>query len=68
MTSTTALQLQDDKFGSLGLSKAIVNKEQVTCYSRALGSTSSSNPVLVLIHGYPQSAYMYQSLSQIVAP
>ncbi len=59
MASTTALKIQDEKFSSLGLRKMVVNKEQVSCYSRALGTASKDNPILVLIHGYPQSAYEY---------
>ncbi|KAH7378297.1 Alpha/Beta hydrolase protein [Pyrenochaeta sp. MPI-SDFR-AT-0127] len=62
MASTSALKAQDDKFSSLGLSKMVVNKEQVTTYSRALGSASEKNPILVLVHGYPQSAYMWRHL------
>jgi C-terminal processing protease CtpA/Prc len=59
MAVTSAIQIQADKFSSLGFSKTIVNKEQVACYSRSLGSASDDNPVIVLIHGYPQSAYEY---------
>lgn len=55
--AASAIQIQDDKFSSLGLQKTTVNKEQVNCYSRGLGAASEKNPVLVLIHGYPQSAY-----------
>jgi hypothetical protein len=58
MTSTSALHIQDTKFDSLGLSKSIVNKEKVCCYTRSLENASDDNPILVLIHGYPQSAYM----------
>lgn len=58
MAATTAHKIQDDKFDSLGFSKAIVNKEHVCSYSRALGAVSEKNPILVLIHGYPQSSYM----------
>lgn len=58
MAATSAHKTQDEKFNSLGFSKAIVNKEQVCCYSRALGTVSEQNPILVLIHGYPQSSYM----------
>lgn len=58
MATTSAHKTQDEKFSSLGFSKAIVNKEQVCCYSRTLGAVSEKNPVLVLIHGYPQSSYM----------
>lgn len=56
--SASAIKAQDDKFSSLGLSKTIVNAEQVVTYSRGLGGVSEKNPVLVLIHGYPQSSYM----------
>ena len=58
MASTSALKIQDDKLSSLGLNKMVVNKEQVTTYSRALGAASEKNPILVLVHGYPESAFM----------
>ncbi|KAI8939154.1 hypothetical protein NX059_004988 [Plenodomus lindquistii] len=60
MPSINALKLQDDKLSSLGLSKTIVNQEQIACYSRSLGAASDKNPILVLIHGYPQSSYMWR--------
>lgn len=59
MSSAQALELQDEKMSNLGLSKTIINKEQVCCYSRHLSSASKTNPILVLLHGYPQSSYMY---------
>jgi pimeloyl-ACP methyl ester carboxylesterase len=60
--SASAVSIQDEKLKSLGLQKMTVNKEQVVSYSRGLGSASSQNPVLVLIHGYPQSSYMWRHL------
>ena len=65
MAATSAIKIQDDKFSSLGLSKMVVNKEQIACYSRDLGTTSRQNPVLVLIHGYPQSAYECVSIRSL---
>lgn len=56
------MKLQDDKFNNLHLSKTVVNQEQVACYSRSLGSASNKNPILVLIHGYPQSSYMWRHM------
>ena len=61
MDAAAALKAQDDRFHSLGLTKAVVNKEQVNCYTRALDTASADNPILVLIHGYPQSAFMSES-------
>lgn len=58
MATMWAHKTQDEKFNSLGFSKAIVNKEQVCSYSRSLGNVSDKNPILVLVHGYPQSSYM----------
>ena len=52
----SALQTQDAKLKALGLTKII--SENVSTYVRDLGSVSDKNPVLVLIHGYPQSSYM----------
>ncbi|KAL6707609.1 hypothetical protein ACN47E_003959 [Coniothyrium glycines] len=60
MAATSAMKIQDEKFSNLGLFKTIVNKEQVATYSRSLGAASDSNPILVLIHGYPQSAYEWR--------
>ncbi|RYO37509.1 hypothetical protein AA0111_g2340 [Alternaria arborescens] len=62
MTSISALKIQDTKLSSLGLSKSIVNKEKVCCYTRSLENADDRNPILVLIHGYPQSAYMWRHL------
>ncbi|KAF2661791.1 alpha/beta-hydrolase [Lophiostoma macrostomum CBS 122681] len=60
--SVSAIKTQDAKLKDLGLSKTTVNAEQVNTYSRNLGSVSEDNPVLVLIHGYPQSAYLWRHL------
>jgi hypothetical protein len=57
MASTRSLKIQDDKFSSLGF-KTVVDKEYIVSYSRALDSVSEKNPILVLVHGYPSSAYM----------
>ncbi|KAF2028283.1 alpha/beta-hydrolase [Setomelanomma holmii] len=62
MASIKSLKIQDDKFSSLGLTKTTVNKEEVVCYSRGLSSVSEKNPILVLVHGYPQSAYMWRHI------
>lgn len=53
-----AILMQDQKFRELGLTKTIVNDEEVCTYSRGLASVSEKNPVLVLLHGYPQSSYL----------
>jgi hypothetical protein len=57
MAATSAIKTQDDKFSSLGLTKTVIDKVQLCCYTRSLENASEKNPVLVLIHGYPQSAY-----------
>lgn len=62
MVATAAIEAQDAKLNSLGLQKLVVNEEQVCTYSRGLGGVSEKNPVLVLIHGYPQSSYMWRHL------
>ncbi|KAF1963750.1 alpha/beta-hydrolase [Byssothecium circinans] len=62
MATTSAINIQDTKLKSLGLSKTVVNKEQVNTYTRNLASASAKNPVLALLHGYPQSAYMWRHL------
>jgi hypothetical protein len=63
MAAASSVQIQDQKFSALGLSKMIVNDAQVCTYSRGLGAASDNNPILVLIHGYPSSAYMYVTQS-----
>ncbi|PSN61420.1 alpha/beta-hydrolase [Corynespora cassiicola Philippines] len=60
--TTAALNTQDAKLASLGMQKTIVNAENVVTYSRGLGAASEENPVLVLVHGYPQSTYMWRHL------
>jgi hypothetical protein len=57
MASTKSLDVQNRKFNSLGF-KTVENATKILSYSRALDSVSEKNPILVLIHGYPQSAYM----------
>lgn len=59
----SALSIQTAKFLSLGLkqSKSPFQKGEegfVNAYERNLNDASEGNPVLVLLHGYPQSAYM----------
>jgi hypothetical protein len=58
MAAARALSVQNDKFSSLGF-KTVTDSEQLVSYSRGLESVSEKNPILVLIHGYPSSAYMY---------
>lgn len=58
MASTQSLKTQDAKLDSLGLKKEVVNN--IVCYTRGLEFVSEKHPILVLIHGYPQSAYMYK--------
>lgn len=54
------MDIQDKGFERLGLTKQMVGSPSVCCYTRDLDKVSSSTPVLVLLHGYPQSSYMYQ--------
>jgi hypothetical protein len=50
-------EIQDLKFEELGLSKTLSKAGKLNVYHRNLDKISSTNPLLVLIHGYPQSAY-----------
>ena len=54
---------------SLGLESNISTAatEKVFCYHRDLKDWSTSSPILVLIHGYPQS-YVSQSMRILVLP
>ena len=52
--------VQDQKFTELGLQKTISNKKVVS-YNRDLEKADGDNPILVLLHGYPQSAYMCEN-------
>jgi hypothetical protein len=49
--------LQDQKYAELGLEKSVSSGGGVSAYHRHLQKAETSNPVLLLIHGYPQSAY-----------
>ncbi|CAO2655313.1 Nn.00g103770.m01.CDS01 [Neocucurbitaria sp. VM-36] len=53
--------IQDRKFAGLGLEKAVSGKKIIS-YHRGLEKASNDNPVLVLLHGYPQSAYIWRLL------
>ncbi|PVH92407.1 alpha/beta-hydrolase [Periconia macrospinosa] len=76
----SAISQQDKKFASLGLSKPTAGAEGVAkreekgggeginAYTHNLSSSSPSNPVLVLLHGYPQSSYMWRNLIPHLPP
>ncbi|KAF2100125.1 alpha/beta-hydrolase [Rhizodiscina lignyota] len=40
----------------------------VNYYSRGLETVSPDNPILILVHGYPQSAYMYRHVVSRLPP
>jgi hypothetical protein len=48
--------IQDRKFAELGLKRSVTG-ENIDVYHRLLDKVTPKNPVLALIHGYPQSAY-----------
>jgi pimeloyl-ACP methyl ester carboxylesterase len=50
--------IQNQKFVSLGLQKTVSSKGVVS-YHTHLDAAAKDNPILVLLHGYPQSSYMY---------
>ncbi|KAF2747146.1 alpha/beta-hydrolase [Sporormia fimetaria CBS 119925] len=62
----TAISLQDQKFAEFGFTKTIVNAEHVCTYTRNLGAASDKNPVLVLLHGYPQSSYLWRHFIELL--
>ncbi|CAI6335423.1 unnamed protein product [Periconia digitata] len=70
----SALSKQDSKFASLGLSKSELGEKEVggegyvNAYMRGLDSVAVGNPVLVLLHGYPQSSYMWRNLIPYLPP
>ncbi|KAL9088470.1 MAG: hypothetical protein Q9165_006194 [Trypethelium subeluteriae] len=51
--------IQDQKFTELGLRRDVSN-QGVVSYHRSLDKASNDNPILVLLHGYPQSAYIWR--------
>ncbi|KAF2674847.1 alpha/beta-hydrolase [Microthyrium microscopicum] len=53
-------EIQDAKYEQLGLSKTVSQVGGINAYHRNLDKISSTNPLLVLIHGYPQSAYEWR--------
>jgi hypothetical protein len=57
MAAAKALDVQNDKFSDLGF-KTVTDSEKIVSYSRGLDTVSEKNPILVLVHGYPSSAYM----------
>jgi pimeloyl-ACP methyl ester carboxylesterase len=58
--SSKALEIQDQKFHALGFSKYTARGTGICCYRRNLHR--NRRPILVLIHGYPQSSYMWRHL------
>ncbi|KAH3919322.1 hypothetical protein HBH56_012910 [Parastagonospora nodorum] len=61
MAAAKSLNIQNEKLSNLGL-KTITDNEQIVSYSRGLEAVSEKNPILILIHGYPSSAYMWRLL------
>jgi hypothetical protein len=51
-------EIQNSKFQELGLARS-TSKDGVVAYHRHLETKSRGVPILLLIHGYPQSAYEY---------
>ncbi|KAF2491323.1 alpha/beta-hydrolase [Lophium mytilinum] len=56
------MEIQDQFMSRNGLNKRTVNDPAVCTYSRGLDSISATNPAFVLLHGYPQSAYMWRHI------
>ncbi|KAL9075841.1 MAG: hypothetical protein Q9157_003851 [Trypethelium eluteriae] len=59
--------IQEQKFAELGLQKVTSNKGIVSYY-RSLNKASDDKPILALLHGYPQSAYMCDIDKPIFVP
>ncbi|KAH7117599.1 Alpha/Beta hydrolase protein [Dendryphion nanum] len=53
--------IQDQKFAQLGLQKATTSTK-VVAYHKGLNNVNNNNPILVLLHGYPQSSYIWRHL------
>lgn len=53
--------IQDQKFAVLGLRKSTSSKGVVS-YHRGLSNASIKTPILVLLHGYPNSAYLWRHI------
>lgn len=51
--------IQDRKFADLGLQKSTSTRGTVS-YHKELPRANSTSPVLVLLHGYPNSAYLWR--------
>ncbi|KAF2811892.1 alpha/beta-hydrolase [Mytilinidion resinicola] len=56
------MEIQDQFMTHNGLRKSHVNNPAVCTYSRGLEHISATNPALVLLHGYPQSAYIWRHM------
>ena len=53
--------IQDQKFLELGLEKSTSSKGVVS-YHNHIAKATLSNPILVLLHGYPNSAYLWRHI------
>ncbi|KAJ4988994.1 hypothetical protein SVAN01_05432 [Stagonosporopsis vannaccii] len=53
--------IQDRAFTALGFSKA-TSSAGVVSYHKDLPSAGTDTPILVLLHGYPNSAYLWRNL------
>jgi pimeloyl-ACP methyl ester carboxylesterase len=56
--SPKALEIQDKKFHALGFRKYEAYQTGICSYGRLNGE----GPILILIHGYPQSSYMWRHI------
>lgn len=52
------MDIQDRSFEKLGLKKQNIGSPELIAYTRNIEQASSSNPIWLLIHGYPQTSYM----------
>ncbi|KAF2148777.1 alpha/beta-hydrolase, partial [Myriangium duriaei CBS 260.36] len=62
---TTMAEIQDRKFKELGFQKVNTTKGVVS-YSQNLEKAASDNPIIILLHGYPQSSYIWRLIAPLL--
>ena len=58
-TKATMAHIQDQKFAGLGFQKSTSGKGTVS-YHKDLSKAGDTAPILVLLHGYPNSAFLWR--------
>ncbi|KAF3034814.1 hypothetical protein E8E12_006728 [Didymella heteroderae] len=60
-------QAQDQKFADLGFQRSTSSKGTIS-YHKGLSKANSTAPILVLLHGYPNSAFLWRHVVPLLPP